>query len=240
RGSIRRPDPPCKSTWSWITEAIMGSFTQVAGRVGRGVAFLPAGLLGNGEYLAILTAAGTGGSFWRGDALTRWRPDRTADTDGILFWLRDRDRGTFRSLSRYPSGGEAESEQAIWAPGGFALERAWDDLEVRMEVCVAPDRPLELRRVRVKNLAERPRELEIASTLEVVLQRAEADASHPAFSKLFVETAYDAASQALVAGRRPRDRGERHPSLAAAAAGAGSLEFETDPARLGGPGRFVR
>jgi cyclic beta-1,2-glucan synthetase len=216
----------------------MGSFTQVQGRVGRTVAFLPAGLLANGEYVSILTAAGTGGSFWRGDALTRWRPDRTADTDGVLFWLRDRDRGVLRSLTRFPLGGEAESEKTEWRPGVFVIERVVDDLETRIEACVAPDRALELRRVRVRNLAERPRALELAATLEVVLQRAEADASHPAFSKLFVETAFDAAHQALVAGRRPRDRGERHPSLAAFFAGAGPLEYETDRARLWGRGRF--
>jgi cyclic beta-1,2-glucan synthetase len=216
----------------------MGSYAQVAGRVGRGVAFLPAGLLSNGEYVSILTAAGTGGSFWRDDALTRWRPDRTADTDGVLFWLRDRDLGVLRSLTRHPAGGEAEREQTRWRPGVFELERVVDDLETRIEACVACDRPLELRRVRVRNLAEQPRALELSATLEVVLQRAEADASHPAFSKLFVETAFDASHQALVAGRRPRDRGARHPWLAATLGGPGALEFETDRARLWGRGRF--
>src|SRR5690349_12837427 len=106
--------PPPRSTWYWIAEPPMGSFTQIAGRVGRGVQFLPAGLLSNGEYVSILTGAGTGGSFWRGDALTRWRPDRTADTEGILFWLRDRDRGSCRSLTRYPAGGSPEHERATW------------------------------------------------------------------------------------------------------------------------------
>jgi cyclic beta-1,2-glucan synthetase len=217
----------------------MASFAQVAGRVGKGVAFLPAGLLAHGEYVSILTAAGTGGSFWRGNALTRWRPDRTADTDGVLFWLRDRDRGVTRSLTRHPSGGDAAGEKTEWRPGVFTITRVVDELEMRLEACVAPDRPLELRRVRLKNLSAKPRALELAATLEIVLQRAEADASHPAFSKLFVETAFDAAHQALVAGRRPRDRGERHPSLAASLAGVGALEYETDRARLWGRGRFA-
>src|SRR5436190_3355080 len=209
--SRRQRAPPPRSTWCWIPEPTMGSLTQIARRVGRGVQFLPAGLLSNGEYVSILTRAGTGGSLWRADALTRWRPDRTADTDGVLFWLRDRDRGVTRSLTRYPSGGEAESEMVSWRPGVFTIERVADDLETRIEACVAPDRPLELRRVHLRNLLEKSRALELASTLEVVLQRAEADASHPAFSKLFVETAWDVRGSALVATRRPRDRDQRHP-----------------------------
>src|SRR6185369_16350459 len=108
------------------------SVTQAAAqRTRKRLAFHPAGVLSNGDYVSVVTAAGTGGSFWRGDALTRWRPDRTADRDGILFWLRDRDRGVTGTLTRFPHGGEAESERVSWRPGVFAWERVAFDLETR-------------------------------------------------------------------------------------------------------------
>src|SRR5262245_5616043 len=215
----------------------MGSLVQTTGRVGRGVAFLPAGLLTNGEYVSLVTGWGAGGSFWRGDALTRFRPDRTTDTDGIFFFLRD--RGGVRSLTRLPAGDGIERDRVTWQPGQFTIESVAGEIESRIEMCVAPGQPLELRRAHLRNLSETPRLLDLSAYLEVVLQRAAADASHPAFSKLFVETAFDTAHVALAARRRPRDRGEKHPWLAAALRGVGRLDFDTDRALLWERGHFA-
>jgi len=44
----------------------------------------PGRLLGHGGFLTLLTAAGTGGSWFGKEALTRWRGDRVADGDGWL------------------------------------------------------------------------------------------------------------------------------------------------------------
>src|SRR5262249_61767082 len=78
----------------------------------------------------------------------------------------------------------------------------------------------------------------LCASLRAALQSAEADASLPAFSELFVETAFHSAHRALVAGRRPRDRGAHHAWLAGSLTGPGPLEFETDRALLWGRGRF--
>src|SRR6185295_4388652 len=64
----------------------------------------------------------------------------------------------------------------------------------------------------------------------------DADHAHPAFSKLFVQTERETEPFALLARRRPRSPGERHPWLAHGLAGTRPNEVETDRARFHGRG----
>jgi len=79
---------------------------------------------------------------------------------------------------------------------------------------------------------------------ELVLAPSAADAAHPAFSKLFVQTEYHAKAGALLATRRRRSPGE--PEIWAAHLAVlegetvGEPEIETDRARFLGRGREVR
>ena len=68
---------------------------------------------------------------------------------------------------------------------------------------------VEVRRLTVTNLSDRPRELEVTSYAEIVLAPPADDLAHPAFGKLFVETEYLPESAALLCSRRPARRGTR-------------------------------
>src|SRR5690606_15143676 len=61
------------------------------------------------------------------------------------------------------------------------------------------------------NLARTARELDVTSYAEVVLAPPISDASHPAFSKLFVQTERLERPTAILCTRRPRATGERPP-----------------------------
>jgi cyclic beta-1,2-glucan synthetase len=191
-------------------------------------------LLGNGRYSVWLTEAGMGRSSWQGEALTRWAGDRVEDADGWRFWLRDLDLGRAWTVtpSRAPARGAFSSE-----PGLLAWTRREHGIESRLEVCVAAGRDAELRTLTLRNHTDRPRLLDVTGCVELVLHDPAADASHPAFSKLFVQTAWDGARGALTASRRPRSPEERHAVVAHALVGEGVLEWETDRAQFLGRGR---
>ena len=53
---------------------------------------------------------------------------------------------------------------------------------------VSPEDDIELRRLRITNRADARRTIEVTSYAEVVLAPPAADALHPAFSNLFVQT----------------------------------------------------
>ena len=107
-----------------------------------------------------------------------------------------------------------------------------------------PEDDAELRQVSVTNLGIRPREIELTSYAEIVLNDQKADDAHPAFSNLFVQTEFVPGLEALVATRRPRSADDpriwaAHLAVAEGST-SGTVQFETDRARFIGRGRDVR
>jgi len=194
-----------------------------------------AGLLSNGRYAVLLNEAGSGYSSCEGVALTRWQGDRIEDTDGFFVYLRDLDTGALWSVGFQPTLTGPERYEARHDLGRVTVARLDAEIETRMDVCVLCDANCELRRIRLVNHSPRPRRIELTSYLEVVAQWATADAAHPAFSKLFVQTEHD--SGVLLARRRPRSAAESSPWVSAALHGPGALSYETDRMRFIGRGR---
>src|SRR5204862_2097614 len=87
------------------------------------------------------------------------------------------------------------------------------------------------------------RTIDVTSYAEVVLANASADALHPAFSNLFVQTEIVPARQAILCTRRPRSQGEQTPWMLHLMALHGvdteEVSYETDRARFIGRGNCV-
>lgn len=199
--------------------------------------FLPASqarLLSNGSYSVLIDAAGSGGSWCDGLALTRWRGDRVEDGEGWFVYLRDLDDGGFWSLGEQPCGGSARQRFADSGPGVFRLTCVKAGIEAVMEVAVVPGATAEIRRIRLRNESAARRRIELTGFLEAVLNSPVADESHPAFSKLFVQT--EQAGGVLLARRRPRGHGEHWPWMVHMLLGPGELQWETDRKRFVGRG----
>ncbi|HYE35730.1 GH36-type glycosyl hydrolase domain-containing protein [Methylocaldum sp.] len=194
-------------------------------------------LLSNGRYTVLLTSAGAGFSMRDDCALSRWSGDRIEDGEGWFIYLRDLDSGDYWSPGLQPTGKAVDSRAARYEPGRFMLRCEHQGIEVGLDVCVSRDDDLEVRRVTLRNRSDRSRRIEVTSYLEVVLNHPAADVSHPAFSKLFVQTEFVPAQEALLARRRPRSAHEAYPWLVSAALGPGELEYETDRMRFLGRNR---
>jgi N,N'-diacetylchitobiose phosphorylase len=197
----------------------------------------PVHRLSNGRYQVQISNTGAGQSSWNGLALNRWRNDAVQEDLGSILYLRDRDDGSFWSIGYQPTRTPTPSYRTEAGDGRFLLERTDAGIEARLEVTVAPETDLEHRRLRLQNRSDRPRWIEVTSYLEVVLFYAEADAAHPAFAKLFVETERDPASGALLARRRPRAEYEHWPWMVHALVGGAASAWETDRMRFLGRGR---
>lgn len=199
-------------------------------------------LLSNRKMVSMITAAGSGYLEWDNAAVTRWQGDRTRDADGIFLYLRDLDSGKYWSAGFQPTLAEPDEYQADFHIGSAEIVRCDNQIRSRLEVCVAPDCNVELRRCEITNLSGKTRRIEITSYAEFVLQDARADLAHPAFSKLFVQTEYLREQGAIVAHRRKRSEGERTFSAChfmACDDEGGPEHFETDRCRFIGRGRDV-
>jgi cyclic beta-1,2-glucan synthetase len=201
-------------------------------------------LLSNGRYAVMLTAAGSGYSRWNDLAVTRWRSDVTCDAWGSYVFLSDADSGKTWSAGYQPSGVEPDDYEVSFREARAEFIRRDGDLTTTMDVVVSAECDAEVRRVSVANLGDRTRTIEVTSYAEIVLAPPAADDAHPAFSKLFVQTEFDAAIGALLATRRRRSPSEPEAWAAHLVVAEGEshdkLQFETDRARFVGRARQLR
>jgi cyclic beta-1,2-glucan synthetase len=201
-------------------------------------------LLSNGNYSVMLTAAGSGYSRWRDLALTRWREDPTCDPFGYYVFLRDAADGRVWSAGYQPVGCEPDSYDAAFFEDRAEITRRDGPILTSTEILVSPEDDAEVRRVSVTNEGNRTREIELTTYAEMVLAASAADSAHPAFSKLFVLTDFNAESGTLLATRRARDSGEPEVWVALTSAlqgeAVGPPQFETDRARFVGRGVDLR
>jgi len=200
--------------------------------------------LSNGNYAVMLTAAGSGFSKWRNLAVTRWREDPTCDPWGYYIFLRDVRDGHVWSAGYQPCGVEPDDFRAEFYEDRAVFARTDGAMSTLLEILVAGEDDIELRRVTLTNRGRIAREIELTSYAEMVLAPAAADAAHPAFSKMFVQTEFVSGQGALLATRRPRDSGEvqvwaAHFSTLEGAA-LGGVQFETDRAHFLGRGHDLR
>jgi cyclic beta-1,2-glucan synthetase len=75
-------------------------------------------LLTNGQYVVMITAAGSGYSRWRDLAVTRWREDVTRDCWGSYVFLRDAESGEVWSAGYQPSGAEPDQYEVAFSRTG--------------------------------------------------------------------------------------------------------------------------
>ena len=159
-------------------------------------------LLSNGRYSVMLTAAGSGYSRWRDLAVTRWREDATCDEWGSYVFLRDVNSGNVWSAGFQPTGTEPDDYDVAFNEDRAEFTRRDGTLKTTMEVLVSAEDDAEVRRVSISNSGTRVREIDVTSYAELVLAPQAADVTHPAFSKLFVETEYRAEVGAILATRQ--------------------------------------
>jgi cyclic beta-1,2-glucan synthetase len=200
-------------------------------------------LLSNSRYHVAVTAAGGGYSRWRGLSVTRWREDSTRDLWGTFCYLRDLNTGEFWSAAQQPTAKLPSTYEAIYSQGRAEFRRRDGDIETHMEISVSPEDDIELRRINITNRSRFPRKIELTSYAEVVLAAPAADAAHPAFSNLFVQTKLVRERQAILCTRRPRSAGEKPPwmlhLMTVHGDAAAPTSYETARAEFIGRGRTL-
>ena len=197
-------------------------------------------LLSNGRYHVMITHAGGSYSRWNDIAVTRWREDSTCDNWGTFFYLRDVDSGALWSAAHQPVREDSERYEAIFSEGRAEFRRRDFGIETHSEISVSPEDDIELRRVTLTNRSRGRRSIDLTSYAEVVLASTAADALHPMFSNLFVQTEIAAERQAILCTRRPRSASEPElwmfHQLAAHGVEVDQISYETDRSRFIGRG----
>jgi cyclic beta-1,2-glucan synthetase len=200
-------------------------------------------LLSNGRYHVMITNAGGGYSRWNDLAVTRWREDSTCDNWGSFCYIRDISSGIFWSTAHQPSLKPSKRYEAIFSEGRAEFRRRDEDFDTHTEIAVSPEDDIELRRITITNRSKTRRTIDVTSYAEVVLASPAADALHPAFSNLFVQTEIIRHQGAIMATRRPRSADEQPPwmfhAMVVGGADKGEMSYETDRLKFIGRGNSL-
>jgi cyclic beta-1,2-glucan synthetase len=180
--------------------------------------------LGNGRYGLLITNAGGGFDRWQDVDLTRWRADTTGDNWGTWIYVQDLDNGDLWSVGAQPITSRTAQHDVTFAPHKADFQYTGEVINSHMEIIVAPDDDVAIRRVRLTNKSDETHRLRLVSYGEIALGQQAGDRRHPAFNKLFISSSYLPEQHALLFTRRPRSSQESPPFMAHA------LVVETPPA----------
>lgn len=196
-----------------------------------------AALLSNGRFHVAVTASGTGGSRRDWIALSRWPADPVEDAHGFFIYLQDLDSGAMWSVGAAPVGNVGPRYDVVRDGGIFSISHENHGIAANLEIAVARSFDAEVRRLRLRDISGKRRRIAATSYIEIALNHPAGDASHPAFSKLFVQTEAAPEQNLLLARRRPRADGERWPCMFHGIVGGTGVSWETDRLRFLGRGR---
>ncbi|MEK7802085.1 MAG: glucoamylase family protein, partial [Pseudomonadota bacterium] len=200
-------------------------------------------LLSNGRYHVMLTNAGGSSSRWKDFAVTRWHEDSTRDHWGAFCYVRDVASDDFWSTTFQPTLKVPDYYEVIFSEGRAEFHRRDGDFDMHTEIVVSSEDDIEVRRSRITNLSGKSHTIEITSYAEVVLAPTAADAAHPAFSNLFVQTEILYQHKAILCTRRARSFEEQPPwmfhQMAVHGAIINQVSYETDRMRFIGRGQTV-
>jgi len=205
-------------------------------------------LLAGGSYALMLTARGSGYSTWNGMNITRYQADAAEDCQGSFIFLRDTQTQRWWSATDEPTRVAGEEARTIFTAEKAEFYKHIDGIETAVECLAAAGGENhgegEGRRIRLANNTNRDRVIEVISYGELALNDPAADAAHPVFSRMFIETEITDGGKTIFARRQKRSESE--PSIHIAhfvSAGAGEIlacAAETDRRAFIGRGRSIR
>jgi cyclic beta-1,2-glucan synthetase len=196
-------------------------------------------LLGNGRYSVMVTNSGSGYSRWNTFDITRWRADAALDKWGTFVLLHEARSNVTWSATLQPVNGDRGEASAAFSADRAEFRRMLLGIETLMSVSVSADDDVEVRRLIVSNRSRRRRPIGLTSFAELALAPHAADAAHPAFGKIFVETE-STEDGVIVAHRRSRSPQDAPLWVAHMIVGAsGGVEFETSRRTFLGRARSI-
>lgn len=214
---------------------IQNTYTKIDDSIMRG------NIIANEDYSIIMNQKGAGVSKYKGKYINRFKP--TDDyPQGIFFAIKNIKTKEVWS-SYYPhNDNKANRYQISFMPDKNEQEIINGNIKTTIKTTIAPNEPVEIRKIVLENMGNEEEILELTSYFEPVLSSKEQDYAHPAFNNLFLLFDYHEPTESIMLKRRERERPKNKLYLAANlttnAQMVGELEYEIDEDKLIGRGNL--
>lgn len=198
-------------------------------------------VISNNNYTVVMGDKGNGYSKYKNILINRYK--KTEDIEqGMFFFIKNvkTKRIWTSNYTKYLS--KPDKYQIKFTQDKDKIIRLDGSIETTTKVCIAPNEPVELRSIELKNYGIEDELLEISSFLEPVLSSKEQDYSHMAFNNLFLTYEYIEDTGTILVKRTARDNNKSDMFLAVNLYSQdetiGDLEFEIDKEKFNGRGNL--
>jgi cellobiose phosphorylase len=161
-------------------------------------------VLSNGSYHTLFTSHGLGYSRRENVAITPWRNNVSQCRDGLFFYISDLTTKQLWSNTYEPTQVKTKVSDIYFSDSRIELVREHQGLHCKTNIAISPVDSIEVRSLTLTNTTSAPKRLKITSYAEIAMAPNSSFISHPAFSKLFIETTYSKKVNALIGYRRRR------------------------------------
>ena len=198
-------------------------------------------IMSNGRQSLLLDASGAGRSRLGATAVTRWRPDPASDHWGEFLFLRDTASGRWWSATAAPGFDPQISYSARLFDYKANFTATGNGIFCETEIILSDDLDARGTRVKLRNFSDHPRQIELTSFGEIVLDDNAADRAHTAFSRMFVATEAQPDRARIFARRNKRNPHDPDRHLLHLTGGAGIVVgAATDRRSFVGRGHTIR
>ena len=160
-------------------------------------------VIANDDYTIVMNEKGLGYSKYKNNIINRYK--KTDDMEqGILFFLKNVKNKRIWTSGSMSYLSKADKYIMHFAPDKNIITRQDGNIETTTTIGIAPDDPVELRQIEIKNDGLEEETLEITSFLEPVLSKEEQDYAHKAFNNLFLSYEYLEEEKSILVKRRKR------------------------------------
>ena len=195
-------------------------------------------VIANEDYFIAMNQKGEGASKYKNILIIRFKS--TDDyPQGIFFDIKNIKSKKIWSSNYSPNNGKY---QISFMPDKMEQEMINDNIKTKIETIIAPDEPVEIRKLSLENLGNEDEILEVTSHFEPVLSPKEQDYAHPAFNNLFLMFDFDHETNSIIVKRRKKAEHEQEiymaVNLSTNSETIGDLEYEIDAEKFTGRGNI--
>lgn len=146
-------------------------------------------IISSNNYSIMCNKCGNGISKYKNIAINRYKSTDYMD-QGILFFIKDINNKELWSLSN----SKFENNKGKYVISYFSdkskYSKVYQDIKSDMSIIIAPEDTVEIRNIKLKNLGDMNKNIEVSCFFEPVLSSLQQDYAHKAFNKLFLSFEY--------------------------------------------------
>ncbi|MBR6033598.1 MAG: hypothetical protein IKP28_02510 [Clostridia bacterium] len=189
-------------------------------------------VISSDNYTIFMDEFGKGFSKYNNLLINRFNEDSDLE-QGVFFYLKNVRTKQIWSDSNLKCVKKPDKYRILFMPDSNIIYRYDGNIETKTKITIAPEEPVELRTIEIKNTGNKDEIIELTSVLEPVLSNKEQDSAHPAFNGLFLNYEWLSKVEAILVRRNKRRKDESNVYMGVSlyntdAEILGEIEYDVD------------